>query len=57
MSEYNYRVQIILNLLDGAEEKYSDGAINSSDDRERRDAHAQLYAALREIEWYYRDQN
>ena len=57
MSEYNYRVQIILNLLDGAEEKYSDGAINSSDDRERRDAHAQLYAALCEIGWYYDDQN
>ena len=57
MSEYNYRVQIILNLLNGADEKYDDGAINSSNGKERRDAHAQLYAALREIEWYYRDQN
>lgn len=57
MSEYNYRVQVILNLLDGADEKYSEGAINSSDDRERRDAHAQLYAALCEIGWYYDDQN
>jgi len=57
MSEYNYRVQAILNLLNGADEKYDDGAINSSNGEKRRNAHAQLYAALCEIGWYYRDQN
>jgi len=53
MSDSNYRYRIIMNLLEGAEEKYEDGAINSSDELERRDAHAQLYAGLMEIWWYY----